>query len=242
MSGTRSSDLHVELIEKTTHYDGYFRMDTYRLRHERFGGGWTDPFTRELFERGDAALVLPYDPVRDTVVLIEQFRIGAYAAGLSPWLVEAVAGIVEPGEAAENVVRREALEEAGCAITALEEIGPVLPSPGGVLGAPLPLLRPGRQRGRGRHPWPGPRARGHPRLRPAGRGGVRAPGARRIPQRQPGHPPAVAGPQSRPAQEKVGRDRARPLSRCCRYPDRCPRRRPFHRHRRRYRKYPRRTA
>ncbi len=131
MTDTRPSDLNVELIEKTTNHDGYFRMDTYRLRHERFAGGWTDPFTRELFERGNAAVVLPYDPVRDTVVLIEQFRIGAYAAGLSSWLVEAVAGIVEPGESPEDVVRREALEEAGCAITALEEIGPVLPSPGG---------------------------------------------------------------------------------------------------------------
>jgi ADP-ribose pyrophosphatase len=87
--------------------------------------------TRELFERGHAAVVLPYDPARDRVVLIEQFRIGAYAAGLGPWLIEAVAGIVEPGETPEQVVRREVLEEAGCAVTALEAIGTVMPSPGG---------------------------------------------------------------------------------------------------------------
>ena len=121
----------VELLEKTTPHKGYFRMDRYRLRHERFAGGWTDVMTREVFERGNAAVVLPYDPQRDVVVLVEQFRIGAYAAGLDPWLVEAVAGIVEPGETPEEVARRAAEEEAGCRITALEPIGKVLPSPGG---------------------------------------------------------------------------------------------------------------
>ncbi len=121
----------VELVEKTTPYDGYFRIDVYRLRHQRFGGGWTEVMSRELFERGRATVVLPYDPVCDAVVLIEQFRIGAYAAGLKPWLIEPVAGIVEPSEAPEQVARREALEEAGCEIAELEPIGTVLSSPGG---------------------------------------------------------------------------------------------------------------
>ncbi len=122
---------NVALIEKTTPYDGYFRIDVYRLRHKRFGGGWTEVMSRELFERGHATVVLPYDPVRDAVVLIEQFRIGAYAAGFNPWLIEPVAGIVEPGETPEDVARREALEEAECEIAELEPIGTVLASPGG---------------------------------------------------------------------------------------------------------------
>ncbi len=75
-------------------------------------------------------MVLPYDPVRDTVVLIEQFRIGAYAAGFAPWLIEPVAGIIEPGETPEEVARREAIEEAGCKIAELEPIGKVLSTPG----------------------------------------------------------------------------------------------------------------
>ena len=131
MSPAPNHPRDVEIIERGTPYQGYFRIDSYRLRHRRFGGGWTEVMTRELFERGHAAVVLPYDPARDRVVLIEQFRIGAYAAGLGPWMIEAVAGIVEPGETPEEVVRREALEEAGCAITALEAIGTVMPSPGG---------------------------------------------------------------------------------------------------------------
>ncbi len=131
MSNAPNSEPDVELLERRTPYRGYFRIDTYRLRHRRFGGGWTDVMTRELFERGHAAAVLPYDPARDAVVLIEQFRVGAYAAGLGPWVIETVAGIVEPGEEPAQVVRREAREEAGCELTALEEIGKVLPSPGG---------------------------------------------------------------------------------------------------------------
>ncbi len=131
MSHAPNDARHVEIIERTTPYRGCFRIEAYRLRHQRFGGGWTEVMTRELFERGHAAVVLPYDPARDVVVLIEQFRIGAYAAGRGPWLIEAVAGIVEPGEEPEDVARREAMEEAGCAITALEAIGTVMPSPGG---------------------------------------------------------------------------------------------------------------
>jgi ADP-ribose pyrophosphatase len=77
-------------------------------------------------------VVLPYDPVADSVVLIEQFRIGAFVAGHPPWLVEAVAGVVEPGESPEATARREVQEEAGCDVLALERIGVVLPSPGAV--------------------------------------------------------------------------------------------------------------
>lgn len=125
------SDARIDLRERRTVYQGYFRVDRYLLRHRRFDGEWSGAMVREVFERGHAAAVLPYDPARDLVVLIEQFRTGAYAAGLGPWLVEVVAGIIEPGECAEDVVRREAREEAGCEILALERIGRVMPSPGG---------------------------------------------------------------------------------------------------------------
>jgi ADP-ribose pyrophosphatase len=121
----------VRVIEKTAAYEGYLRIDRYRLRHRLFEGGWSGTVTREVFERGHAAAVLPYDPTRDEVVLIEQFRIGALAAGRAPWLIEVVAGIIEPGERPEDVVRREALEEAGCEVGELAEIAHVLTSPGG---------------------------------------------------------------------------------------------------------------
>ena len=125
-----SSD-DVEIREKRTVYQGHFRVDRYRLRHRLHDGGWSAEMSREVFERGHAAAVLPYDPIRDEVVLIEQFRVGAYAAGKSPWLVEIVAGIIDPGETPEEVVRREAREEAGLEVGALEPIADYLSSPGG---------------------------------------------------------------------------------------------------------------
>jgi len=125
------NDPRMVLREKATPFRGYFQIDRYRLKHQRFNGGWSEEVSREVFERGHAASVLPYDPVRDTVILIEQFRVGAYAAGIEPWLIEVVAGIIEPGEEPEAVVRREALEEAGCEIGDLEPICKVLMSPGG---------------------------------------------------------------------------------------------------------------
>ena len=82
-------------------------------------------------ERGEVAAVLPFDPVRNEVILIEQFRVGAWSAGWpQPWLLECVAGIVDPGESAEEMVRREAREEAGCDITALEPIARYFSTPG----------------------------------------------------------------------------------------------------------------
>ncbi len=124
-------DPRVEIIEKSTPYKGYFQIDRYRLRHRKFDGGWTQSMEREIFERGHAAAAVLYDPEADRVVLIEQFRIGAHAAGFEPWLIEIVAGIIDAGETAEEVVRREAIEEAGCEITDLEPIGRFLATPGG---------------------------------------------------------------------------------------------------------------
>lgn len=124
------SDRKVDLLEKRTVFDGYFRIDRFRLRHSLHDGGMSEPLDREVFERGRVAAVLPVDPVRDEVVLIEQFRIGPYAAGWNPWLLEGVAGIIEEGETAENVARREAMEEAGCEITDLVPMIRYLSSPG----------------------------------------------------------------------------------------------------------------
>jgi len=113
-----------------TVFDGYLRVDRYRLRHRLHAGGTGAEIAREVLERGHVAAVLPYDAARDRVVLLEQFRIGACAAGWDPWLREAVAGIIEDGEEAEAVARREGLEEAGCRITDLAPIARYLTTPG----------------------------------------------------------------------------------------------------------------
>ena len=131
MADQQKPDARVELQEKTTPYQGFFQVDRYQLKHQKHEGGWTPVLVRELFERGHTVAVLPYDPERDSVVLVEQFRIGAYVAGVEPWLSEAIAGIIDVGEKAEEVAHREALEEANCKMTELIKIGEFVMSPGG---------------------------------------------------------------------------------------------------------------
>jgi ADP-ribose pyrophosphatase len=122
----------VELLERTSLYKGFFELALYKFRHRLFAGGWSRPISREIFLRDPVAAVLPYDPKRDAVVLIEQFRAGPLAADHHhPWLIEIVAGIIEPGEAPEDMARRETMEEAGCTVTTLEPIVSFAPSPGG---------------------------------------------------------------------------------------------------------------
>lgn len=125
----------VQVLTRTPGYRGFFALDTWTLRHRLFAGGWTQPLQRELFLRDAAAGVLLYDPVRDEVVLVEQFRIGAMvnaeAHGTSPWLLEIVAGIIAPQESAAQLAAREAVEEADCEIRELLHILDYYNSPGG---------------------------------------------------------------------------------------------------------------
>ncbi|MGO4997997.1 ADP-ribose diphosphatase [Oceanisphaera sp. W20_SRM_FM3] len=120
-----------ELIEEIPGYQGFFKLLRLRLRHKLFAGGWSQEITRELFVRGHAAAVLPYDAVRDEIILVEQFRVGAVFEQGTPWLLEIVAGIVDEGETPEEVVRREAAEEAGLMLGSLTLISSYYPSPGG---------------------------------------------------------------------------------------------------------------
>jgi ADP-ribose pyrophosphatase len=121
----------VETTGTEQMYQNYFKVNRYDLRHETFAGGWTPVISREIFERGHAVGILPYDPVRDELVFIEQFRAGALIAGWHPWLMEIAAGIIEPGETPEEVARRETLEETGLEVNRLEFIAHSLCTPGG---------------------------------------------------------------------------------------------------------------
>ncbi len=121
----------VNILDRKTVYQGFFRIDSYSLRHELFEGGWSRPLTREVFERGHAAGLMAYDPARREFVMCEQFRIGAHAAEVNPWQLEVVAGIIEDGEEPETVARRETKEEIGLTVSDLIPIQRYLVSPGG---------------------------------------------------------------------------------------------------------------
>ncbi len=121
----------VQILSKETLYQGFFKMVKYAFKHKLFEGGWSDVVEREVFERGHAIAVLPYDPVLDEFVMIEQVRIGALPTSTSPWLLEVVAGIIDEGETPEDVCCREAKEEAGLEIQKLHKALSYLSSPGG---------------------------------------------------------------------------------------------------------------
>ncbi len=126
------SDIQVHDIKRKAGYDGFFKIGIYSFSHELFNGGQSPIVTREVFERGTAAAVLPYDPNTDEVLLIQQFLIGAQLSGTPNRPLQVIAGMVEKGEAGMDVARREAEEEAG--ITLKGRITPALaflPSPGG---------------------------------------------------------------------------------------------------------------
>jgi ADP-ribose pyrophosphatase len=113
---------NFEVLSRECAYEGFFRLERLTLRHSQFRGGMGPELVREIVERGDVAAVLLYDPYLDQVVMIEQFRVGAMADPRGPWLLEIVAGLIEPGETPEQVARREALEEAGCTVLELEPV------------------------------------------------------------------------------------------------------------------------
>lgn len=129
----RSADdrVEVEVLESREGYRGFFAILVHRLRHGRFDGTMSEPMTREIFVRGTAAAVLPYDPVLDKVLLIRQFLPGAYFAGRPPRPLQIVAGMVNEGESDAEVARREAVEEANCEIGRMELAHAFQPSPGG---------------------------------------------------------------------------------------------------------------
>lgn len=122
--------LSVEVEQRETLLDGFLRVDRLRLRHSLFGGGWSNTMTRELLLRPRAVGVLLYDPDLVQVVLVRQIRIGMLDEGQDPWLLELVAGMVEPGEQPVEVAARESLEEANTAPQGLVQISEYYNSPG----------------------------------------------------------------------------------------------------------------
>ncbi|WP_163937843.1 NUDIX domain-containing protein [Paraferrimonas sp. SM1919] len=121
----------VEIINKESCYQGFFQLDRYTLRHKRFDNTDSDIIHREIFERGDAVAVLAYDPKRDEVVLVEQFRAAARQHPSSPWLIEVVAGMLDKDLSIEQTATLELFEETGLRANKLMFINSFMTSPGG---------------------------------------------------------------------------------------------------------------
>lgn len=121
----------VKVKEKTPLYQGFLSVYRYSLQHRLFSGDWSLAIDRELMERGHAVVVIPYDPVTDELVVVEQFRVGALDDENGPWLFEFVAGMFDADESAEEVATRELEEEAGLKAKRLIYATSYYSSPGG---------------------------------------------------------------------------------------------------------------
>lgn len=125
------SDVTISAIE--TKYQGFFKLNEYQLSHKLFSQKQSKTFTREIFERGDAVVVMLYDPEKDTLLLLEQFRPGVLRANGTPWMLEFIAGMFDDNESPIDVAVREAKEEANIELKP-ESIKPIMKyfsSPGG---------------------------------------------------------------------------------------------------------------
>ncbi|SDX22685.1 gamma-glutamylcyclotransferase [Roseicitreum antarcticum] len=123
----------IETVHFDRPYAYFFGVEVSDLRFRRFDGSYSDVARRAAFIMADAVTVLPYDPVRDVVLLVEQFRYGVLARGdRNPWSLECIAGRIDPGEAPQTAARREAEEEARLILTDLTEVSRGYPSPGAV--------------------------------------------------------------------------------------------------------------
>ena len=124
-------DERLQIISRDEPYAKFFSVEEIALRHRRYDGGWSPALDREVFISADAVLLLPYDPVADTVLLISQFRVGPMARGQAQcWMLEPIAGRVDAGESPADAARREAVEEAGLAVGRLYPLPPHYPTPG----------------------------------------------------------------------------------------------------------------
>lgn len=121
----------VEILERNVIGQGWGTLERFKLRHRRYNGNWSEPMERDLYTIAEVMVVIPYDPVLDAILLVEQFRTCGLRWGEATWLVEGIAGIVEPGENPKETARREAVEEGNCTISDIQPIVTGFSSPGG---------------------------------------------------------------------------------------------------------------
>ena len=122
--------LKYKIINKKNLYSGFFSLNKYEFIHQKHDGKWTDKVEREIFSGAHVSSLLPYDPVRKEIILIQQFRAGVLSTFDDDYLYEIVAGIIDKGEKPEETAKRECLEETGCDVKKIMPIHSYFPAPG----------------------------------------------------------------------------------------------------------------
>ena len=119
-----------KIINKKNLYSGFFRMNLISLKYKKYNGNWSNEVKRELFGGAQVSAILPYDPVKKEIILIQQFRPGTISKNFTNYLDEIVAGIIDPGEDPKDTAKRECLEETGCEVKKIRSIQGYFPAPG----------------------------------------------------------------------------------------------------------------
>tara|TARA_B100001057_G_scaffold449461_1_gene490644 strand:- start:50 stop:631 length:582 start_codon:yes stop_codon:yes gene_type:complete len=121
---------NFKVTNKKNLYNGFFKMNEITLKYKKYDGSWSNEIKRELFSGAQVSAVLPYDPIKKKIILIQQFRPGTISRNKNNYLKEIVAGIIDPGESPEIAAKRECLEETGYKIKKLTSIQGYYPAPG----------------------------------------------------------------------------------------------------------------
>ena len=122
--------LKYKIINKKNLYSGFFSLNKYEFIHEKHNGKWTSALKREVFSGAHVSTLLPYDPIKKEIILIQQFRAGVLSRYDESYLLEIVAGIVDEGENPEQTAIRECFEETGCEVKKIFPIQSYFPAPG----------------------------------------------------------------------------------------------------------------
>jgi len=122
--------LKYKIINKKNLYSGFFSLNKYEFIHEKHNGEWTSAVEREVFSGAHVSTLLPYDPIKKEIILIQQFRAGVLSRYDENYLLEIVAGIIDEGENPEQTAIRECFEETGCEVKKIYPIQSYFPAPG----------------------------------------------------------------------------------------------------------------
>ena len=122
--------LKYQIINKKNLYSGFFKLKKLEFVHQKHDGSWTDKVSREIFSGAHVSTLLPYDPVRKEIILIQQFRAGILSRHKENLLYEIVAGIIDKNENPDQTSIRECFEETGCDVKKLIHIQDYFPAPG----------------------------------------------------------------------------------------------------------------
>tara|TARA_Y100001970_G_scaffold286077_1_gene407360 strand:+ start:2420 stop:3001 length:582 start_codon:yes stop_codon:yes gene_type:complete len=119
-----------KIISKQNLYSGFFSVNKYEFVHQKHDGTWSKKIDREIFSGAHVSTLLPYDPIKKKIVLIQQFRAGVIPRFNDEYLYEIVAGIINDGEKPEDTAIRECYEETGCEVINIKPIQSYFPAPG----------------------------------------------------------------------------------------------------------------